>query len=151
MSYVERYLTKDEKVIYETRLHWKIYFVPAIAAIFFLSLAVVGLFYKWGLIVSAILFGVGALPIFIAHLRIANSEFAVTNRRVIIKLGIFKIRSLDILRDKLEAIGVDQSIAGRILNYGTITINGTGGTKELFEGIKNPFEFRRAAQEQVTP
>jgi uncharacterized membrane protein YdbT with pleckstrin-like domain len=147
MSYVERYLTKDEKVIYETRLHWKILSVPAIVAIIFLSLAVFGLFNQWGLIVPAILFCIGVLPALIAYLRIANSEFAVTNRRVIIKIGILNIRSLEILRDKLEAIGVDQSIGGRILNYGTITINGTGGTKELFDGIQNPFEFRRAAQE----
>ena len=56
---------------------------------------------------------------------------------------------METLLQKIEAISVDQSISGRILNYGTITIVGTGGTREFFESIANPLAFRRAVQEQT--
>jgi hypothetical protein len=51
-----------------------------------------------------------------------------------------------LLLPKVEAIQVDQGILGRIFNYGTITIVGTGGTKEPFRGIAKPLEFRRQVQ-----
>ena len=47
---------------------------------------------------------------------------------------------------KVETIRVDQSILGRVLNYGTIVVTGTGGTNEPFTSIANPLEFRRQVQ-----
>jgi hypothetical protein len=51
-----------------------------------------------------------------------------------------------LLLQKVEGIGVDQGILGRILGYGTITVSGVGGTKETFQMISNPLEFRRQVQ-----
>jgi uncharacterized membrane protein YdbT with pleckstrin-like domain len=73
-----------------------------------------------------------------------SSVFAITNKRVLIKVGFVRRRSLEILLSKVESIGVVQSIRGRIFNYGSITVVGTGGTGEPFAGIANPLEFRRA-------
>jgi hypothetical protein len=36
-----------------------------------------------------------------------------------------------------------------VLGYGTIIVTGTGGGKEPFHKIDDPFEFRRQVQEQV--
>lgn len=79
----------------------------------------------------------------------STSEFAVTNRRVIVKVGWIRRRSLETLLMKVEGIQVEQSILGRILNYGTITITGTGGSREVFDRIAAPLEFRRKVQEQT--
>jgi uncharacterized membrane protein YdbT with pleckstrin-like domain len=82
----------------------------------------------------------------IAWLRRRSSEFAVTNKRVIIKLGVLTTRSIELLLSKVEGIAVEQSFSGRILGYGGIVVTGSGGTKEPFEGIQSPLDFRQAVQ-----
>jgi uncharacterized membrane protein YdbT with pleckstrin-like domain len=49
--------------------------------------------------------------------------------------------------NKIETVNVDQCILGRILDYGSITVIGTGGTREVFTDIARPMKFRRAFQE----
>jgi uncharacterized membrane protein YdbT with pleckstrin-like domain len=68
---------------------------------------------------------------------------------VLIKIGLIRRHSLELLLQKVEGIGVDQSLAGRILGYGTITVTGTGGTRESFQRISRPMEFRRQVQASV--
>src|SRR5260221_134503 len=80
----------------------------------------------------------------------AFSEFAITNRRVIIKVGFISRKTLEMNLSKIESVNVDQGIWGRMLGYGTITIIGTGGTKETFGNISGPLEFRRQFQ-QTSP
>ena len=76
----------------------------------------------------------------------SSSEFAITNKRVLIKVGLIRRHSLELLLQKVEGIGVDQGFLGRVLGYGTITVSGVGGTKEAFRMISNPLEFRRQVQ-----
>jgi uncharacterized membrane protein YdbT with pleckstrin-like domain len=83
------------------------------------------------------------------YLTYGSSEFAVTNKRVLIKAGVQRRRSLEILLSKIEAIGVDQSLMGRFLNYGSLTVGGTGGTKEVFHKIGAPMDFRKIVQERT--
>ncbi len=116
MSYVDSNLMKDEQVVYRAELHWVIF----IAARAFLTLFIAPIIDRW------------------------TSEFAVTNRRVIIKVGLISRRTVELNLAKVESIGVDQGVIGRILGYGTIFIIGTGGTRERFESISNPLGFRQA-------
>jgi hypothetical protein len=51
---------------------------------------------------------------------------------------------------KIETVGVDQSIPGRIFNYGTIIVTGTGGTQEPFKDIANPLAFRKQVQFELS-
>jgi uncharacterized membrane protein YdbT with pleckstrin-like domain len=78
-----------------------------------------------------------------------SSEFAVTNKRVLVKVGLIRRHSLELLLQKVEGIGVDQTLTGRILGYGTITVSGTGGTREAFRLISDPLEFRRQVQAEI--
>jgi hypothetical protein len=73
------------------------------------------------------------------YIRLVTSEFAVTNKRVLAKPASF--RQYRTLLEKVETVGVD-GIFGR-MNYGTIIVIGTGGTKELFPRIAKPLEFER--------
>jgi len=75
-----------------------------------------------------------------------TSEFGVTDKRVIIKIGLIRRRTLELLLRHVEAILVDQSVMGRMLNYGSVTLTGTGGVRETFDNISNPLEFRRRVQ-----
>lgn len=76
-----------------------------------------------------------------------TDEFAVTNRRVIVKTGLISRKTLEMNLSKIESVNVDQSIFGRLLGYGTITIIGTGGIRESFPNISEPILFRKKFQE----
>jgi uncharacterized membrane protein YdbT with pleckstrin-like domain len=66
---------------------------------------------------------------------ITTTEFAVTNRSVIAKRGFIRRHTLEILLLKVESISIDQNIIGRLINFGNVTITGTGGTRETFRLI----------------
>ena len=143
MSYVDRNLLEGEEVVYRARLH-RLIFLPPVAV------AVVGL--AVAIFVNAIagaVFGVAAVLVFIPRfVRYMTSEFAVTNKRVIVKVGLINRHTLELVLTKIETVGVDQGVLGRIFNYGTIVVTGTGGTKEPFTNIANPLGFRKQVQSE---
>ncbi len=144
MSYVEDNLMKDERVIYRAKLHW-------ISFLYDILFAIVGLIVlRWSETAGFIILIIALLDSILLIIRIRAAEFAVTNKRVIIKVGVVSRHTLELLLTKIESTSVDQGILGSILNYGDITIIGTGGTKETFTSISNPLEFHRQTQ-NATP
>jgi uncharacterized membrane protein YdbT with pleckstrin-like domain len=141
MGFIERNLLPNEQVTYRAKLHWIIYLVPVIVLLAAVAVALT-LNGIAGLVVGA----VGLLLLIPPWIKSSSSEFAITNKRVVIKVGLVRRHSLELLLQKVEGIGVDQGIIGRILGYGTITVSGVGGTKEAFQRISNPLEFRRQVQ-----
>jgi uncharacterized membrane protein YdbT with pleckstrin-like domain len=141
MSYVESNLLPNEEITYRARLHPIIYSLPALVFVVALLAALGG-----GWIAGAAIGVIGFVLFLPPWIRSASSEFAITNKRVLIKVGLIRRHSLELLLQKVEGIGVDQGILGRILGYGTITVSGVGGTKEAFRMISNPLEFRRQVQ-----
>jgi hypothetical protein len=75
-----------------------------------------------------------------------SRDFAVTNKRVMMKVSVFNSRSVELLLNKIEAIAVNQSLVGRMFGYGDIEVTGSGGTEEEFANIQAPLELRRAVQ-----
>lgn len=156
MSFVDQNLISGETVLYKTKLHWSTLVWPSgiitlpIGFICLLSfiggianrepaIIVVGVFF---LLLDAVLF----------HLMYAArsaSEFAITNKRVVIKLGIVFRTSSAMFFDKIESIGVKQGLFGRIMGYGTVIVKGTSGTLEGFNSVPSPLEFRRQVQQQI--
>ncbi len=150
MSYVDIHLLKDEIVIYRTLLHWKVFIIPVIFAVMGLAMFML-IAAKAGYKHLELLIIIPAIPFILnAYITRRSSEFAVTNRRVIMKAGVIQTRSLEILLNKVEAVAVNQTLLGKMMNYGDIVITGSGGTKELYRGIEDPLAFRRAVQE-ATP
>jgi len=119
MSYVEKNLIADEHVVYQTNYHW----------IIFLTLQSV-------------------LSLFIIPLiKQATDEFAVTNKRIIIKTGLISRKIVELNISKIESVNVRQSVMGRLFGYGALEFTGTGGTKEIFVNIAHPTEFKKKVQE----
>ncbi len=146
-DYVSQSLTSGERVLYRTRLHW-IMLVPGILLTLVVLAAGIAMFWVYepvaiALVVIAVLIAV------VQYLKYVSSEFAVTEERVLIKVGWIRRRSIEVLVAKVESIVVDQGIAGRILDYGTVVITGTGGTRETFDGIASPLELRERVQAQI--
>lgn len=145
MSYIDDHLLTGERVVHRTALHWYVFVPSALALGFALILFLADLPTGGGvLLFTAFALGLWALA------KKASSEFAVTDRRVIVKEGIVTTRSIELNLEKVEGILVKQDLGGKILGYGTIIVSGTGGTKEPFDGIVGPYEFRRAAQEGIS-
>ena len=144
MGYVDNNLMTDEQVIYRTRLHHVVLFWPVV------TLAIGSLLYRWepsG--ASRFVTFVGIVATVVMFLRYVTSEFAVTDKRVIMKVGWIRRHTLETLLAKVENIGVDRSITGRLLGFGSVTVTGTGGTVAQFKHVRAPMALREHVQEQV--
>ena len=154
MSFIDKNLLSNEVVIYRANLHWAIF----INAFVYLSLSVLTCaFNVWITEPNQILWTISLLALVFAlisgissYIRLKTSEFPITNKRVLIKAGFIRRHSLEVLLHKVEGIGVNQSILGRIFGFGTIIVTGTGGTKETFDQIDSPLEFRKQVQAHLS-
>jgi uncharacterized membrane protein YdbT with pleckstrin-like domain len=146
MSYVDSNLLEGEHVAYRTRLHWKLFVGPVLfALVVSVPLAWIGLSGTWS-VFAWIPLGLAVLWLVAAFIKRQTSEFVVTNKRVLMKVGVFTTRSIELLLNKVEAITVHQSLTGRLLGYGDIVLTGSGGTREPFSTIQSPLAFRNAVQ-----
>ena len=72
------------------------------------------------------------------------TEITVTNRRVIYKKGLIRRQTNEMNMDKVESVRIEQSILGRMLDYGSVTILGTGEGFETLRTIPSPIELRNS-------
>jgi uncharacterized membrane protein YdbT with pleckstrin-like domain len=147
VSYVDRNLLTGERVVYRARLHRLMYALPVLLLGASLALALFGADIGYGWAIGGAI--AGLLTLLVVHIAWLSSEFAVTNMRVIAKTGWIERTTVETLLSKIEAIGVDQQLMGRVLGFGTVQITGTGGTRESFRKIARPLELRRQIQAQI--
>jgi uncharacterized membrane protein YdbT with pleckstrin-like domain len=131
MSYVASVLQPGERVVVTGRLHWIVYWHAIVLLV--LGLVLIG----WertldtdGTLtkITAIVFAVLVLvSFFAAWFNRWITEIAVTDRRIIYKRGFINRHTAEMNMDKVASVDVDQSILGRMLDYGTVHVLGTGG------------------------
>jgi len=146
--YIDEILQPGEKLLYSTNAHW-IFYLPAIAA---WILALVLLLLSRATVVEGIILLCLAASAVVALAAIYwtvrawfhrwTTETDVTNMRVVHKSGFIQRRTFEMSLDKVESVDVNQSILGRILNYGDVTILGVGEGKETISTIASPLRFR---------
>ena len=153
-SYTTKTMQQDETPIYKTTLHKFIfvkYIVPAclIPSLYFVVILMSGdgsataAFLSF--LVAILLFGgMASIAAVIAY---RTSECVITNRRVLIKVGLISRRTNEIFVSKIESIAVDQGIFGRLFDFGSVTVRGTGGSSDKFTLIAHPLEFRNHVQQ----
>ncbi|MCZ2248199.1 MAG: PH domain-containing protein [Bacteroidia bacterium] len=164
MSYIQDNLMPNEKILFTARVHPAVFLPSIVALVFTIALFIYGsnnaatisragspppqttagnlvgimlLCFSGFLLLYSVLLGLQALII------IFTTEFAVTNRRVIAKTGFIRRHTLEMLLPKIESVSVNQNVLGRLLNFGTVTVTGTGGTKESFRAIVKPVGVRK--------
>jgi hypothetical protein len=84
----------------------------------------------------------------VAQLYRWSSRLILTNRRVVLKRGILRQRSCQFLLPTIESVLVEFSVAGRLFNYGTLTVRGFGGSQQFIKRISRPEQVRELIQEQ---
>ena len=147
MSYLNRVLQPEERVVYATRLHWLVY-LRAILLLIVAILVLIAADMTEGKVSAAlqILAALVALLAFGSGVRAfmwrVTTELAITDHRVIYKRGLLARHTIEMNRSKVESVDVDQSVLGRILNYGDVTIRGTGASLEPLRMIEDPLMFR---------
>ena len=146
VSYIDENLLPDEHVVYRAKLHWIIFaravVLLVVGVVLFIVLPGVPLAGAVVLLIGIVMLA----PPFVAY---GTTELGVTNKRVIVKTGLIRRRTLELLLRQVEAISVDQSLCGRLLGFGSITLTGTGGVREVFHRVRDPLELRRRIQGQV--
>jgi uncharacterized membrane protein YdbT with pleckstrin-like domain len=150
MSYIERILQPGERVIAIGRIHPIIYIRTVFVILVGIAALILGLAYgdANGRLVGNIVFGVLLVVGFVAFLATyihrKFTEIAVTDRRIVYKTGIVRRHSVEMNMNRVESVVVDQSIAGRLLNFGTIHVRGVGVGIENLTRIGHPLELRSA-------
>jgi uncharacterized membrane protein YdbT with pleckstrin-like domain len=161
MSYVAKHLIDGESIAYETRLHWIVLLVPVLLAVLFdltgAALLVLSMRSTAGksaasettMIAGVALLAIGTVFLARGILMRNATEMTVTNKRVFVKVGLAARRTVELLLSRIESIGVEETMIGRMLGYGTVIVRGTGGTPEVFNMVAHPLEFRTQVQQQI--
>lgn len=160
MTFIEKNLIENEKITYRTQLHYvntlevlKLFpwifgliiikfFLPKDYAEDATVIQVINLFLTCFIVASF-------FYVIYLVLKIKKSEFVITDKRVVVKFGVFGRDTTETILSKIETVNMNESLFGRILNYGTIFIKGTGGTKQKLLRIKNPIEFKKQLSSQI--
>ena len=146
--YIDDILQPGEKVLYSTNAHW-IFYLPAIAA-WIVAAVLLGLSRATvtDSIVLLCLSASAVVALAALYWTLASwfhrwtTETDVTNLRVVHKTGFIKRRTFEMSLDKVESVDVNQSILGRMLNYGDVTVRGVGEGAETIRTIASPLDFR---------
>jgi uncharacterized membrane protein YdbT with pleckstrin-like domain len=126
-SYVEGALVRGERLIHVGRLSLWALAGPLALGVVLLPV-----------------FGAGLIVLGMVYIKYKSTELAITNRRVIAKFGFISRRTIELNLAKVESIQVDQSLMGRVFDYGTLVMSGAGAAQAPIAGIADPLAFRRA-------
>jgi uncharacterized membrane protein YdbT with pleckstrin-like domain len=146
MSYVDRVLQPGEEIRYRASIHWVTY-LPGIALL--LAAGVLWLLVPEAVlgrrileVIAALIAAGGLILLARAWFNWWITEIAVTNRRIIYKTGFIRRETNEMHMDKVESVRVDQSILGRIFDYGDVNVLGTGEGFEPLKKVDAPIELR---------
>lgn len=145
MSYVNDTLLPGERIVLMGQVHWVVF----VAGTLMLALsAYLMMFMDQGVVGFVV--GVFGLFSFLKGLiYYYTTELAITDRRVIAKFGLISRVTFELNLTRVTSLTVDQSIGGRIFNYGNIAVIGMGGMSTPIRDIVNPLEFRRLVLGEV--
>jgi uncharacterized membrane protein YdbT with pleckstrin-like domain len=151
MGYVESVLAPGERVVHRAAVsHWMFavsYFVGVLCII--AAGAAVYVDRSRGPAIAAVATIVGLAFIIVALVRRGTTELVLTDRRIIAKRGFIARATVEMNLSKVESLHVTQGLCGRLLDYGDVTVVGTGSSLEPLRGICGPLELRRKLGEMA--
>jgi uncharacterized membrane protein YdbT with pleckstrin-like domain len=148
MSYIDRNLLPDEQIVFRTKKHLIIFFSPVILTIFALFATD---YMRANPLLSQIIWIPWVIVLIFwgySWLEYATSEFAVTNKRVMMREGFFTRHSNEMRLTSISQVNVDQSLLGQMLNYGIVSINAFGAF-DFYPLISQPNQFQKSVNEQL--
>jgi uncharacterized membrane protein YdbT with pleckstrin-like domain len=155
-KYVEKLLGRGEQIVFETRLHRIVYLIPLVCialgvgafAILVAQAAQNTKNPNAVAIFMMFLAPLGLLWLVLAWIRRATTEIAVTSRRIVYKRGWLSRNTVEISFKHIESLDIRQPLLGRMLNYGTVVVRGTGIGVQSIHDVAGPLLLRNAAFDQ---
>ena len=141
MSYIEKVVVDGERLLATGRTHWFIYVKPLAGIVLGLIITLI----NYRLLIGEALLFASLFWLLMIWIYVISTELAVTDKRIIAKFGFIAVHTVEVRHDKIESLTVNQSIFGRIFGFGSLFINGSGGTSAPIPYIANPLQFRSAA------
>jgi uncharacterized membrane protein YdbT with pleckstrin-like domain len=139
-SYIDDVLINDERVMYRARISkWSLWPFILLGAL----LLPVGVLFLPAYGMGLLFWGMGLLFWLWAWIAYATTELAITNKRVIAKTGLIQRHTIEMFLEKIESIQVDQGVLGRMFNFGSVVISGTGVHSAPFKSISDPLALRK--------
>jgi uncharacterized membrane protein YdbT with pleckstrin-like domain len=144
-AYVESVLAPGEQIVHRCAVsHWNFALSYLIGAACLIgAAAVVSMKWQSSPLIAAVLTVVGVVVIMVALIRRGTTELVLTDRRIIAKRGFIARATVEMTLAKVESLHVNQGLLGRMLDYGDVTVVGTGSSLEPLRGISGPLELRR--------
>lgn len=152
MNYIKSALLPSENILAEGTIHWFAFTPGVFFLLFMVAPSLLLLVFTSGFEQLLIGFLAGAFVLacalvsLIALMYFVGTELALTNKRVIAKFGFITRRVIEINIDKIESAQFDQGVFGRILNFGTVIVTGTGETKLDAPFVRLPMAFVRSVK-----
>jgi uncharacterized membrane protein YdbT with pleckstrin-like domain len=133
VGFPESVLTSDERVVLHLHPHWKALIGPVVVLILAVAAVAVGAVFlpsSWGP-VGLYVIGAVALIVFFwltvwPWLKWRTTHYVFTNERVILREGVFSRDGRDIPLGRVNDVSFSHSLVGRMLGYGTLTIESAG-------------------------
>ena len=148
MSFIQKNLALNERIIHLGKLHWWIY----VKSVFFLILGILLAFgAEAGSGTSAVgvfLLICAVISIVMTYIGQKSSEFALTNKRVIFKTGLFSRKMIELQLNKADGMQIEQSLLGRMFNFGKVRVTSTG-VVENFYPVADPFGFKKQVNQAI--
>ena len=148
MSLSKNNMMEGETVICEAKFHYMLYWLPILLTLLAVALPFILIgenTLKYRLIFSGIFLVLALLWYVVIN---NGKKFVLTNKRIILKTGIIMRNSKELMLRKCESINVQQTILGRIFNYGDVVVS-TGEEKDVFKYIWSPMTFSTKINEQI--
>ncbi|MDA8095227.1 MAG: PH domain-containing protein [Betaproteobacteria bacterium] len=155
-SHVESVLGTDEEIRYRAKIapasYGSQWIVAAVFVIWGTSGAIVAAFGAQERLtfLGLALLALGAIYSLPPIVAMRSTELVITNRRVIAKFGLIRRTIIEMSLARIESLRVEQSLLGRLLNFGDIVLIGTDGARERISRIARPLAFRRSYEDIVT-
>lgn len=146
MGYVARALAPHERILFMTGYHWLLWLGATVLTAPAFAVIIAG--YPFDRFGYAYL-GLSLIPLpfgLYAFAKLFSIEIAVTNERFIKKSGLVGFAAEELGLENVELISVEQSVLGRILGYGTVTMHGTGQEEIRVSMVRQPIRLRREIQ-----
>lgn len=146
MKFIESNLIPNEEIVFRSKIHYFVYEPALLWSMTFLLMMTLKLVGDNALVnILAFFSFVAAIATFVEAFILRHfTEIAITNQRMIVKKGFIKREVFEMPFSKIESVNVNQSIVGRLLDYGTIDVKGIGSGIDNLEMIEHPFVFRKS-------
>jgi uncharacterized membrane protein YdbT with pleckstrin-like domain len=168
-GYLNRMLLADEYIVHVARLHWAVYVSSflgtafgivllrfgSVPAEYFFSATVASYVDLPMRILALFCIVVGTMYIFFISIRFVSTELVVTNERFIYKRGLIAPTIVEATITKISSVDIIQTVPGRVLDYGDITVRSSGQDIPPIGDVADPYTLyyyvMRAARLELRP